>query len=76
MQVVTRSSFEILSRLSTSSECTQAGINFTETFKFHNVILGQVELYWTYHRCYKTRTFQVEPKVVGTYSTLGPASLA
>lgn len=54
MQVVTLSSLEILRRLSTSSQCSQTGINFTETFKFHNVILGQIELYRTYHLCYKT----------------------
>lgn len=54
MQVVTLFSLEILSRLSTSSECSQTGINLTETFKFRNVRLGQIELYRTYHLCYKT----------------------
>jgi hypothetical protein len=76
MQVVTLSSLEILSRLSTSSERPQTGINFTETFKFHNVILGQIELYRTYHRCYKTQRFQIETKVFGTYSSLDTDSLA
>lgn len=54
MQVVTLSSLEILRRLSTPSQRSQTGINFTETFKFHNAILGQIELYRTYHLCYKT----------------------
>lgn len=54
MQVVTLFSLEILSRLSNPSERSQTGINLTETFKFRNVILGQIELYRTYHLCYKT----------------------
>ena len=58
MHVVTGSSLKIWSRLPTSSESTQTGIRFfSETFKFHNVILGQIELYRTYHPCYKTQRF-------------------